>query len=64
MCYAGQPHRYDASFEITDERMDVRASDAERDAVVESPCPPVIPGNEFRLMVFGASSFAFRLSGT
>jgi hypothetical protein len=36
MCYAGHPHRYDTSFEITDERIDVRASDAERDAVVES----------------------------
>jgi DUF1707 SHOCT-like domain len=35
MCYAGH-HRYETSFEIPDERMDVRASDAERDAVVES----------------------------
>jgi hypothetical protein len=34
------------------------------DAAVESPCPPVIPGNEFKLIVFGASSFAFRSSGS
>jgi hypothetical protein len=35
MCNAGR-HRYETRFETIDERMDVRASDAERDAVVES----------------------------
>jgi hypothetical protein len=35
MCNAG-PHRYETRIEPTDERLDVRASDAERDVVVES----------------------------